>query len=80
MFLKVMQFTSIIVDPPQSHTIFGLLLKCPQGKMISLTLTQGEQELGEAGWGGEVLLQEEINPLSPNIHLQILQTDLHTFP
>ena len=20
------------------------------------------------------------NPLSPNIHLQILQTDLHTFP
>ena len=52
MFLKVMQFTSIIVAPPQSHTIFGLLLKCPQGKMISLTLTQGEQELGEAGWGG----------------------------
>ena len=79
MFLKVMQFTSIIVAPPQSHTIFGLLLKCPQGKMISLTLTQGEQELGEAG-GGEVLLQEEINPFSPNIHLQILQTDLHTFP
>ena len=66
MFLKVMQFTSIIVAPPQSHTIFGLLLKCPQGKMISLTLTQGEQE--------------EINPFSPNIHLQILQTDLHTFP
>ena len=80
MFLKVMQFTSIIVAPPQSHTIFGLLLKCPQGKMISLTLTQGEQELGEAGGGGEVLLQEEINPFSPNIHLQILQTDLHTFP
>ena len=75
-----MQFTSIIVAPPQSHTIFGLLLKCPQGKMISLTLTQGEQELGEAGGGGEVLLQEEINPFSPNIHLQILQTDLHTFP
>ena len=77
-----MQFTSIIVAPPQSHTIFGLLLKCPQGKIISLTLTQGEQELGEAGWGGggEVLLQEEINPFSPNIHLQILQTDLHTFP
>ena len=71
-----MQFTSIIVAPPQSHTIFGLLLKCPQGKMISFTLTQGEQELG----GGGVLLQEEINPLSPNIHLQILQTDLHTFP
>ena len=22
----------------------------------------------------------EINPLSPDIHLQILQTDLHTFP
>ena len=44
--------------------------------MISFTLTQGEQELG----GGGVLLQEEINPLSPNIHLQILQTDLHTFP
>ena len=21
-----------------------------------------------------------INPLSPNIHIQILQTDLHTFP
>ena len=21
-----------------------------------------------------------VNPLSPNIHLQILQTDLHTFP
>ena len=80
MFLKVMQFTSIIVAPPQSHTIFGLLLKCPQGKMISLTLTPGEQELGEAGGGGEVLLQEEINPFSPNIHLQILQTDLHTFP
>ena len=81
MFLKVMQFTSIIVAPPQSHTIFGLLLKCPQGKIISLTLTQGEQELGEAGWGGgEVLMQEEINPFSPNIHLQILQTDLHTFP
>ena len=46
--------------------------------MRSLTLTQGEQELG--GGGGGVLLQEEINPLSPNIHLQILQTDLHTFP
>ena len=44
-----MQFTSIIVAPPQSHTIFGLLLKCPQGKMISLTLTQGEQELGGGG-------------------------------
>ena len=76
MFLKVMQFASIIVAPPQNHTILGLLLKCPWGKMISLTLTQGEQELG----GGGVLLQEEINPLSPNIHLQILQTDLHTFP
>ena len=46
--------------------------------MVSLTLTQGEQELG--GGGGGVLLQEEINPLSTNIHLQILQTDLHTFP
>ena len=23
---------------------------------------------------------ELINPLSPNIHIQILQTDLHTFP
>ena len=77
MFLKVMQFASIIVAPPQNHTIFGLLLKFPWGKMISLTLTQGEQELGG---GGGVLLQEEINPLSPNIHLQILQTDLHTFP
>ena len=22
----------------------------------------------------------EVNPLSPNIHIQILQTDLHTFP
>ena len=22
----------------------------------------------------------EINPLSPSIHIQILQTDLHTFP
>ena len=21
-----------------------------------------------------------INPLSPNVHIQILQTDLHTFP
>ena len=21
-----------------------------------------------------------LNPLSPNIHLQILQTDIHTFP
>ena len=21
-----------------------------------------------------------LNPLSPNIHIQILQTDLHTFP
>ena len=21
----------------------------------------------------------EVNPLSPNIHMQILQTDLHTF-
>ena len=76
MFLKVMQFASIIVSLPQNRTIFGLLLKCPWGKMISLTLTQGERELG----GGGVLLQEEINPLSPNIHLQILQTDLHTFP
>ena len=47
--------------------------------MISLTLTQGEQKLREAGGGG-VLMQEEINPLSPNINLQILQTDLHTFP
>ena len=23
---------------------------------------------------------ESINPLSPSIHVQILQTDLHTFP
>ena len=49
MFLKVMQFASIIVAPPQNHTIFGLLLKFPWGKMISLTLTQGEQELGGGG-------------------------------
>ena len=26
------------------------------------------------------MLQLSINPLSPNIHLQILQTDLYTFP
>ena len=25
-------------------------------------------------------LQVRVNPLSPNIHIQILQTDLHTFP
>ena len=48
--------------------------------MISLTLTQGEQELREAGGGGGVLLQKKIKPLSHNINLQILQTDLHTFP
>ena len=29
MFLKVMQFASIIVAPPQNHTIFGVLPKCP---------------------------------------------------
>ena len=23
---------------------------------------------------------DRVNPLSPNIHIQILQTDLHTFP
>ena len=27
-----------------------------------------------------VLLIDSLNPLSPNIHIQILQTDLHTFP
>ena len=26
------------------------------------------------------LHQESFNPLSPNIHIQILQTDLHSFP
>ena len=25
------------------------------------------------------LIGDSINPLSPNIHIQILQTDLHTF-
>ena len=27
-----------------------------------------------------MLVQLEVNPLSPNIHIQILQTYLHTFP
>ena len=27
-----------------------------------------------------MLVQLGVNPLSPNIHIQILQTDLHTFP
>ena len=26
------------------------------------------------------ILAEALNPLSPNIHIQILQTDLYTFP
>ena len=29
---------------------------------------------------GQVYPVDSINPLSPNIHLQILQTDLGTFP
>ena len=28
-------------------------------------------------WGRNVL---KLNPLSPNIHIQILQTDIYTFP
>ena len=28
----------------------------------------------------EVIQEHSIIPLSPNIHIQILQTDLHTFP
>ena len=27
-----------------------------------------------------LLCLQQVNPLSPNIHIQILQTDLHTFP
>ena len=27
-----------------------------------------------------LLCLQQVNPLSPNIHIQILQTDLHRFP
>ena len=27
-----------------------------------------------------VIVAKALNPLSPSIHMQILQTDLHTFP
>ena len=27
-----------------------------------------------------ILFMNQFNPLSPNINIQILQTDLHTFP
>ena len=39
-----------------------------------VTTTPSECEKGVRNWSWP------LNPLSPNIHIQILQTDLHTFP
>ena len=43
-------------------------MQYPKMYLVSLCLLTG------AEWG------KAVNPLSPNIHIQILQTDLHTFP
>ena len=76
MFADVLQSILVSVTAITS----GILLKqykrlCKSSKLKSLTLPETSTNLNS-------LSSEEaiINPLSPNIHAQILQTDLYTFP
>ena len=63
--------------PVVSKDIFTLSIFCSQVLLVvkKMKISYLSRSLVKV-----ILYATDVNPLSPSIHIQILQTDLHTFP
>ena len=64
------------------HFLFLFLVTCTFTNTLKFVVKDCDPSTGEPddeGYEDEYVVSDRINPLSPMIHIQILQTDLNTF-